>query len=290
MPRRSRPTCSPPRSPASRARRGCRSIVVKAGDRISLGPFEVEYINVAHSIPESHALAIRTPLGTRASTAATGSSTTSRRSGCRPTRRGFRRIGEEGVLALICDSTNAMREGAQPERDRGRARTRRDHPHRQGTAGRLHDLRLECRAPAVDRACRRGSRARRGRGRPRHAPGHRCGRPNSACSTTRRRSSTRTRYAYLPRDKVVVLLTGSQGEPRAALARVAFDDHPRIELAAGRHRRLLGARHPRQRIRHQPHHQRADRARHPRRSPTATGWCTSPAIRAATKCARCTAG
>ncbi|CAN5358717.1 hypothetical protein BH10PSE9_BH10PSE9_10380 [soil metagenome] len=37
--------------------------VVKAGDRITLGPFEVEYINVAHSIPESHALAIRTPLG-----------------------------------------------------------------------------------------------------------------------------------------------------------------------------------------------------------------------------------
>ena len=37
--------------------------VVKAGDRIRLGPFEVEYFNVAHSIPESHALAIRTPLG-----------------------------------------------------------------------------------------------------------------------------------------------------------------------------------------------------------------------------------
>jgi ribonuclease J len=40
-------------------------------------------------------------------------------------------------------------------------------------------------------------------------------------------------YGYLPRDKVVALLTGSQGEPRAALARVAFDDHPRIELAQG---------------------------------------------------------
>ena len=44
---------------------------------------------------------------------------------------------------------------------------------------------------------------------------------------------TEDAYAYLPRDKVVVLLTGSQGEPRAALARVAFDDHPRIELAEG---------------------------------------------------------
>src|SRR5262247_2384378 len=37
--------------------------IVRAGERIQLGPFEVEYIEVAHSIPESHALAIRTPLG-----------------------------------------------------------------------------------------------------------------------------------------------------------------------------------------------------------------------------------
>jgi ribonuclease J len=40
-------------------------------------------------------------------------------------------------------------------------------------------------------------------------------------------------YGYLPRDKVVALLTGSQGEERAALARVSRDDHPDITLAAG---------------------------------------------------------
>ncbi|MGJ3262318.1 MAG: MBL fold metallo-hydrolase RNA specificity domain-containing protein, partial [Salinarimonas sp.] len=40
-------------------------------------------------------------------------------------------------------------------------------------------------------------------------------------------------YDRLQRDKVVVLLTGSQGEPRAALARIARDDHPAIALAAG---------------------------------------------------------
>jgi ribonuclease J len=40
-------------------------------------------------------------------------------------------------------------------------------------------------------------------------------------------------YGYLPRDKVVMLLTGSQGEPRAALARAALDERPRIELAQG---------------------------------------------------------
>ena len=40
-------------------------------------------------------------------------------------------------------------------------------------------------------------------------------------------------YGYLPRDKVVALLTGSQGEPRAALSRIAADDHPEIALSPG---------------------------------------------------------
>jgi ribonuclease J len=40
-------------------------------------------------------------------------------------------------------------------------------------------------------------------------------------------------FGYIPRDKVVALLTGSQGEPRAALSRIAGDDHPDIALSAG---------------------------------------------------------
>src|SRR6202042_2550450 len=40
-------------------------------------------------------------------------------------------------------------------------------------------------------------------------------------------------YGYLPRDKVVALCTGSQGEPRAALSRIAEDEHPDVTLSRG---------------------------------------------------------
>ena len=87
--------------------------VFSAGDRFKVGPFEIEAVNVTHSIPEPVALAIRTPLGTVVHTGdwkidltpALGKPTDEAR---------LRAIGDEGVLALICDSTNAMREGVSP--------------------------------------------------------------------------------------------------------------------------------------------------------------------------------
>ncbi len=87
--------------------------VVQSGARIDLGPFSVEFIPVAHSIPESHALAIRTEAGTVLHTGdwkidptpVIGPPTDETR---------LRAIGEEGVLALIGDSTNAVRDGVSP--------------------------------------------------------------------------------------------------------------------------------------------------------------------------------
>src|SRR5262244_4251262 len=87
--------------------------VVQSGSRIDIGPFGVEFIPVAHSIPESHALAIHTEIGTVLHTGdwkidptpVIGLPTDERR---------LRELGDAGVLALVGDSTNAVREGRSP--------------------------------------------------------------------------------------------------------------------------------------------------------------------------------
>jgi ribonuclease J len=205
--------------------------VVKPGDRIPVGPFEVEYINVAHSIPESHALAIRTPLGLVLHSGdwkiddrpTVGLPTDEAR---------LRAIGEEGVLALVCDSTNAMRDGHSPsesEVERELADIIRTAKGRRvafttfaSNVGRLRSIAMAAKengrdVVVVGRAMRRVIDVAAELGMLEDAPPF----------------LDDEAYGYLPRDKVVALLTGSQGEPRAALARIAFDDHPRIGLSPG---------------------------------------------------------
>ena len=86
---------------------------VPLGGRINLGPFEVEFVSVAHSIPESNALIIRTALGSVLHTGdwkidptpVLGPPTDEAR---------LRALGDAGCLALVGDSTNAVREGRSP--------------------------------------------------------------------------------------------------------------------------------------------------------------------------------
>src|SRR5687768_3260474 len=91
--------------------------VVPLGGRFTLGPFDIELVSMSHSIPESNALIIRTPLGTVLHTGdwkldptpIIGPPTDEAK---------LRALGDEGCLALIGDSTNAVREGRSPsERD-----------------------------------------------------------------------------------------------------------------------------------------------------------------------------
>lgn len=87
--------------------------VVESGARINIGPFDVEFIPVAHSIPESHAIALHTPVGTVLHTGdwkidptpIIGKPTDEKR---------LRELGDQGVLAIVGDSTNAVRDGRSP--------------------------------------------------------------------------------------------------------------------------------------------------------------------------------
>ncbi len=91
--------------------------VVELGSRFAVGPFDVELVSVAHSIPESNGLIIRTPLGTVLHTGDWKIDPTPVIAP--PTDEAkLRAVGDEGVLALVGDSTNAIREGRSPsERD-----------------------------------------------------------------------------------------------------------------------------------------------------------------------------
>jgi len=201
-----------------------------AGDHIVLGPFDIEAIAVAHSIPESTALAIRSPLGLVVHTGdwkidptpVVGWATDFDR---------LSELGREGVLALVCDSTNVVREGTSPsERDVATTLTKliAEAPARVAVttfASNIARLRAVAEAAkatgrnvvVMGRAMRRAIDVAR-------ELGMFDGLPDFLDEDA---------YGYLPRDKVVALMTGSQGEPRAALAKVASGEHKNIALSSG---------------------------------------------------------
>jgi ribonuclease J len=195
-----------------------------------VGPFDLEYIPVAHSIPESYAIVLRTPLGTVVHTGDWKLDDTPTL-GPPTDRARLEEIGREGVLALVCDSTNALREGRSPsESDVARelekvvaeAKARVAFTTFASNVGRTRSIALAAAKAGrnvviVGRALRRALDVAGEIGLLEGLPPF----------------LGEDAYAHLPRDKVVAILTGSQGEPRAALARAAEDDHPVVELSPG---------------------------------------------------------
>ncbi len=204
--------------------------VVGQGDTVEIGPFSVEFIAVAHSIPESCALAIRTPFGT---VIHSGDWKIDETPGIgRPTDKArLEQIGSEGVLALVCDSTNIMRDGISPSEAEvaaslqeiiGEARGRVIVTTFASNVARMRAVALAAQAVGrkvvlVGRAMDRVSSVAR-----------ECGFLDGVMPFL-----SADAYSHLPRDQVVVLATGSQGEPRAAIARISEDEHPAISLAPG---------------------------------------------------------
>ena len=204
--------------------------VVELGDRIVIGPFVVEFIPVAHSIPESAALAIRTPSGLVVHTADWKIDSTPI-IGLPTDEARFRALGDEGVLALVCDSTNILREGESPsERDVAKALA-----WLIGNAkGRVVVTTFASNVARLRSAAEAGLAAGRqvcivGRAIERVvAVARECGMLDGLPAFLGMDA-----FERLPRDRILALATGSQGEPRAALARIAGDEHPTAELNAG---------------------------------------------------------
>jgi ribonuclease J len=204
--------------------------VVPSGGRIDIGPFDVEFIPVAHSIPEAHALAIHTEAGTVLHTGDWKIDPTPTLG--RPTdERRLRELGETGVLALIGDSTNAVRDGRSPS-EAEVARTIIDLV--KSARGRVAVTTFAsnvARIKAVAEAARAADREVVVVGRAMERVVQ-VARETGYLDGVQNFRSPEV-YGHLPQDKVLALCTGSQGEPRAALARIANDDHPEITLNRG---------------------------------------------------------
>ncbi len=204
--------------------------IFKAGDRITVGPFEIEAVGVNHSIPEPMSLVIRTPLGNVVHTGdwkidhapSLGPLTDEQR---------FRKIGDEGVLALMCDSTNAMREGVSPSEESVSEGLRQVIEAAEGrvavttfssNVGRIRSI-AEAAQAAGREVLLLGSSLKRVVAVARDLGIMEGLKPFIA----------EDEYGYIPRDKIVVILTGSQGESRAALAKISRDEMRHVAFSAG---------------------------------------------------------
>jgi len=204
--------------------------IFKAGESFEIGPFKIEAIAVTHSIPEPVSLAITTPLGT---VVHTGDWKMDPEPSMGPLidEARFRALGDQGVLALVCDSTNAMREGESPsERQVGEslrelienARGRVAITTFSSNVGRIRSITEAARDAGrqvlvVGRSMKRTIAVAT-------ELGYMEGLPEFLSEDD---------YGYIPRENVVMILTGSQGEPRAALAKLARDEMRSIALSAG---------------------------------------------------------
>ena len=204
--------------------------IIPLGHRFDLGPFDIELVTLTHSILEPNALAIRTPLGLVMHTGdwkidpdpVLGDDIDIAR---------LTEIGDEGVRAIVCDSTNVFSPGTsgseadvaaslieliRPMEGRVAVTTFASNVARLESIARAAAA-CDRHAVLVGRAMYRVVAAARDAGYLKDLPPF----------------LTEHDAGYLPREKVLFICTGSQGEPRAALARIAEDGHPNIVLEKG---------------------------------------------------------
>jgi len=206
-------------------------LTVAEGDRETLGPFELEFLAVNHSIPDALAVAVRTSAGLLLHTGDFKADQMPL-DGRLTDLPGFARLGDEGVDLFLVDSTNAEVPGfTPPERDIAAALdgVMRRTPGRVVVASfASHVHRVQ---QVLDAAAAHGRRVSFvGRSMVRNMGVAR----DLGYLTVPAETLVDLKTALdMPRDQVVFMSTGSQGEPMAALSRIANGDHPQIAVEPG---------------------------------------------------------
>lgn len=204
--------------------------IVAPGERFQVGPFDCSLVRVTHSIPESHALALRTPFGNVLHTG-DWKLDPAPLIGPLTATDDLEAFGHEGVLAMVADSTNILNPGTSGSeaevRDSlmeliGRQSTRVVLTTFASNVARLETAIKVAEATgrqvaAVGRSMRRMIEAAR-------EVGYLKDLPNLLDERT---------ASELPRHRVLWLVTGCQGEARAALTRIAAGQHPTVSLEPG---------------------------------------------------------
>lgn len=204
--------------------------VVETGERRQIGPFEVQWLALTHSIPDPNALVIRTPAG-RIFHSGDWKLDDQPLVGHGYSPATFLALAEEGMNAMVCDSTNATVQGhsvSEGVLHQGLLELVRGAPGRVvvtcfgSNIARLHTL----------------ARVARQTGRYMGLLGRSLINMNQAARAAglwhaEDQIISPSHLGYLPGHEVLAVATGSQGEPRTALRRLAAGNHPDFELEAG---------------------------------------------------------
>lgn len=198
--------------------------------KFTIGPFELELITLTHSIPEPNAVVLRTKLGTVLHTGdwkldpdpVIGETTDEQ---------ALRRLGDGNVLAMVCDSTNVFVKGTSgSEADILPSMTSIIGSHKGRVAVGCFASNV-ARLETITRAAMANDRqvALVGRSLWRMTEAAR----ENGYLTDLPEFIQEHDVGFFPKEKIVMICTGSQGEARAALSRIAKGEHPHVHLEAG---------------------------------------------------------
>ena len=205
-------------------------VEIPVDGHFEVGPFKCDFISVAHSIPESQALVLRTEHGTVLHTG-DWKLDDAPYVGLPTDRAKLERLGNEGVTALICDSTNALREGRSPSETEVASSLGRIVARAKGRVA------ITIFASNVARIMAAGAAAKATR-RKVVVAGRAMHRMIEVAIETGYLPKNfayhdQDQFQHLAPEETLLLCTGSQGEGRAAMARIAEAQHPHVRLGKG---------------------------------------------------------